>query len=284
MSHNEKRTNWAKEGVLGFATGVLFGVTSVCVGHPFDTIKTKMQAQQGFENMNMRKSFAFVFKKEGIKGLYRGCIPPLLGSGFYRSIQFSAFEATYTFLDNPVGKKAIPMTNGLEVRVILGGTMAGTCRALIETPLEYAKIRRQTGTEWKLKDSFKGLGVTWFRSLVLLPSYFVFLDTFRRRFDKFDALNDSQIIKPFLTSACASVMAWWIVWPLEVIKSQIQANYKAEKNSIQQIMFVIKERGGLFGLYRGITPGSIRSFFANGSAFVVMSLAQRKVTEMGFRD
>lgn len=34
----------------------------------------------------------------------------------------------------------IPLTNGLEVRVILGGTMAGTCRALIETPLEYAKV------------------------------------------------------------------------------------------------------------------------------------------------
>jgi solute carrier family 25 carnitine/acylcarnitine transporter 20/29 len=53
-----------------------------------------MQAQQGFENINMRKSFATVLKSEGIKGLYRGAIPPLLGSGFYRSIQFSAFEAT----------------------------------------------------------------------------------------------------------------------------------------------------------------------------------------------
>ncbi len=29
-------------------TGVLFGMTAVAVGQPFDTIKTKMQAQQGF--------------------------------------------------------------------------------------------------------------------------------------------------------------------------------------------------------------------------------------------
>ncbi len=54
-----------------------------------------MQAQKGFEAMNMRKTFAFVFKKEGLRGFYRGSIPPLMGSGFYRSIQFSAFEATY---------------------------------------------------------------------------------------------------------------------------------------------------------------------------------------------
>ena len=30
-----------------------------------------MQAQKGFENLSMTKSFIDVFKKEGIKGLYR---------------------------------------------------------------------------------------------------------------------------------------------------------------------------------------------------------------------
>jgi hypothetical protein len=44
--------------------------------------------------------------------------------------------------------------NGLETRVICGGMMAGTCRALIETPLEYVKIKRQTGDTWHLKDTF----------------------------------------------------------------------------------------------------------------------------------
>lgn len=281
MSHTEKRTDWVTEGVLGFATGVVFGLTSVVVGHPFDTIKTKMQAQQGFENMNMRKSFAFVFKQEGLKGLYRGCIPPLMGSGFYRSIQFSAFEATYTLLDNQIGKKPIPLTNGLETRVIAGGIMAGTCRALIETPLEYAKIKRQTGAEWRLRDTFTGLRITWVRSLFLLPSYFIFLDTFRRNFDKVFKYN--QVVGPFLISGCASVMAWWIVWPLELVKSQVQANYMQEKNAFKQIQFIIKERGGILGLYRGIAPGTIRSFFANGSAFVAMTYAQKKVTEWGLR-
>jgi hypothetical protein len=38
---------------------------------PFDTIKTKMQAQKGFENLSMMKSFITVFKKDGIRGLYR---------------------------------------------------------------------------------------------------------------------------------------------------------------------------------------------------------------------
>ena len=44
--------------------------------------------------------------------------------------------------------------NGLETRVICGGMMAGTCRALIETPLEYVKIKGQTGETWRFKDTF----------------------------------------------------------------------------------------------------------------------------------
>ena len=44
------------------------------------------------------------------------------------------------------------------------------------------------------------------------------------------------------------------------------------------------DRGGITGLYRGIVPGSIRSFLANGCAMIVMSYAQRKVTELGLRD
>ena len=38
---------------------------------PFDTIKTKMQAQKGYENLGMIKSFKTVFVKDGFRGLYR---------------------------------------------------------------------------------------------------------------------------------------------------------------------------------------------------------------------
>ena len=53
-----------------------------------------MQAQAGFEKESMTSTLIKTIKKDGIKGLYRGCVPPLWGSGLYRSIQFSAFEAT----------------------------------------------------------------------------------------------------------------------------------------------------------------------------------------------
>ena len=84
MTHNEKRAHWIKEALLSTGAGVLYGLTSVAVGHPLDTIKTKMQAQKGFEKISMSKSFMEVLRTQGVRGLYRGCIPPLMGSGIYR--------------------------------------------------------------------------------------------------------------------------------------------------------------------------------------------------------
>jgi hypothetical protein len=52
---------------------------------------------------------------------------------------------------------------------------------------------------------------------------------------------------------------------------------------IQRMKLVVRERGGYFALYRGIMPGTIRSFLANGTSMVVMATAQRKVTEWGLR-
>lgn len=45
----------------------------------------------------------------------------------------------------------------------------------------------------------------------------------------------------------------------------------------------VREKGGFFALYRGIGPGSVRSFIANGTSMIVMSWAQRKVSTLGLR-
>lgn len=53
---------------------------------------------------------------------------------------------------------------------------------------------------------------------------------------------------------------------------------------VARMRLVVKEKGGFFGLYRGLLPGSIRSFMSNGCSMIVMTLAQRKVSEWGWRE
>lgn len=280
MTHNEERKQWYKEGAIGLGVGVLYGVTNVMAGHPFDTIKTKMQAQVGFENQGMIRSFMKTFKAEGIVGLYRGCIPPLWGSGIYRSTQFAVFESAYTYF-NGYGKTEIPLTYGLQVRVVIGGVLASTARAIIETPLEFAKVRRQTRQAWQFKSLYTGFGVTWCRTVGLMTTYFILIDSMRRHASE---QFNSPLLGPFLASGIAATTAWWIVWPLENMKSQVQGNYGKNMPVLTRMKLVYNDRGGITGLYRGIVPGSIRSFLANGTAMVVMSYAQKRVTEYGLRD
>jgi len=44
MTHNFERKDWKMEFLLAAFSGVLYGTSNVIVGHPLDTIKTKMQA------------------------------------------------------------------------------------------------------------------------------------------------------------------------------------------------------------------------------------------------
>ena len=53
---------------------------------------------------------------------------------------YLVFEACYTGMDVAVWRHEIPLTGGLQYRVIAGGIIASTARAIIETPLEYAKV------------------------------------------------------------------------------------------------------------------------------------------------
>ena len=97
----EKRTTWYKEMAITGVSGCLYGGSSTLVGHPFDTIKTKMQAQQGHTAFHQEKpryidTIRKVYQSEGFKGFYKGWIPPFFGSILFRSLQFSIYEGFYT--------------------------------------------------------------------------------------------------------------------------------------------------------------------------------------------
>jgi len=151
--HSEKRTTWYRDGGIALLTGFLYGGSNTLVGHPFDTVKTKMQAQaghmaEGQEGRGPRylATIAKVYRTEGLTGFYRGWMPPFLGSVLYRSTQFTVYEAFYTKAEQGnFLKSTIPWSGGLECRVLAGGVLASSARAFIECPFEYAKVKRQTG-------------------------------------------------------------------------------------------------------------------------------------------
>lgn len=61
----------------GFVAGIFSGMAKLAIGHPFDTIKVRLQTNDAF-----RGPLECLWKtvgKEGPTALYKGATPPLLG-------------------------------------------------------------------------------------------------------------------------------------------------------------------------------------------------------------
>jgi solute carrier family 25 carnitine/acylcarnitine transporter 20/29 len=140
-----------------------------------------MQAQNNYMHGGMVNTFRTVIKNEGVFALYKGLLPPLLGSSIFRAIQFGVYNSVYANLKVYKGmQNTIPLTAGVENRVVLAGVIASTCRALVESPLELIKVRKQVGASWDVKSLYKGFGVTWVRTTGLMTTFFVLVDSMVR--------------------------------------------------------------------------------------------------------
>jgi hypothetical protein len=71
--------------------GTVAGVAVCLVGHPFDTLKVRLQTQSIRNPVysGTWDCFTKTVKWEGISGLYKGVGSPLVGQMFFRAVMFS---------------------------------------------------------------------------------------------------------------------------------------------------------------------------------------------------
>mmetsp|Transcript_20951 Transcript_20951/g.64477 ORF Transcript_20951/g.64477 Transcript_20951/m.64477 type:complete len:275 (+) Transcript_20951:426-1250(+) len=269
---NEKRgASSTREFALALGTGALYGATNTVVGHPFDTVKTKMQAQAGFTG-GATATAKRIFATDGFAGFYRGCLPPMWGSAVYRSAQFAVYDLLY----NEAGARApelarrkVPGTD-MELRVPAAGVVGATARTVLESPIEYAKVKGQTGQAWRFSEIYRGAGLQWARTGPMMTLYFCLFDACKR--NGYAATPVGQ----FFSSGGCALLGFWVVWPFENLKNQAQAGLEGS----------VMERAratGFLGLYRGIVPGSLSVFLRNGAAMIVMQEANKQITRLGLR-
>ena len=236
-----------------FICGFAYGTTTVVVGQPFDTIKTRMQAFDG--KANLYTTATSIYKTEGIRGLYRGGLPLVLGGALMRSAQFGVYESVLSNLRQRYPK--IEKVNGvLDPLVLLAGFAGGFSRGIVEGPFEYIKVRRQVEQKWKFTEVFSGSGATIFRNSFLFSSFVLYMDLVKTFVP--------GGLSPFFMGALCSNLAWLTIWPLDVVKSQLQSGNYAGKSYGTLIKDVFSS--GL--IFRGLAPGLARSTIANGFSMV----------------
>lgn len=243
----------------GFIAGFAYGTTSVLCGQPFDTLKTLVQVSDSSKSRGLSsfKVASDLFHKEGIRGLYRGGLPLVIGGACIRSTQFGVNDLILQHLSNNFGgttTKEDRLFGLIDWKVVVAGFCGGVARGVVESPFEFLKVRRQMDSEWKLTQLWNGSGATILRNSFLFGSFVIYMDISKQFVQ----------LSPFwLGSICAN-LAWITVWPLDVVKTQLQAGTHKDK-SIGSVLASVFRSGALF---RGLGPGLLRSTISNGFAMM----------------
>jgi len=239
---------------ISFTAGMAYGATTVIVAQPLDTVKTRLQAITNDSTINVFKD---ILKREGVKGLYRGGMPLLVGGSLFRSAQFGFYENAHKKMVQFNGEHPPKLFNIFCPNVVFAGFCGGVGRGLVEGPFEYVKVRRQVNATWKFSELYKGSSVTILRNSFLFSSFVIYIDISKQLV--------AGGLGPFWTGAVCSNLAWLTIWPLDVVKSQLQSGKFKNATFSNLLLNLWTEKA----FTRGLFPGMLRSAIGNGCSMVV---------------
>lgn len=287
--------------------GTCGGIAVTAVGHPFDTIKVRLQCQ------SMEKPiYAGVVdcaKKtvqwEGLPGLYKGVMSPLAGQMFFRASLFGAFGESKRWL----ATNADGTTRGLRTAdYYKAGAITGFIAAFTEGPIDFYKSQIQvqiirskadpayrppyttvsacvqaTIRENGFKGPFQGLGATILRNT---PANAVYLGTFEvlkgAAAKQLGCKSNADLPAwAVLSSAALGAFGYWFaIFPVDVIKSSMQTDniIKGQRRFPDMVTAakLLWAEGGIKRFYKGFSPCLIRAAPANGAMLYTVD----KVTHM----
>ncbi|CAI4222778.1 unnamed protein product [Auanema sp. JU1783] len=272
-----------------FIAGWVAGGTGLIVGHPFDTVKTRLQTMSNYGGILdcVRKTI----QKESVFGLYKGMWAPFLSTGALQSILFTSYGAGLRILHpgelNITDRKDLPITDIIAAS-IFGALIAVTPEIpveLIKTKLQVQKenicpetlktkslyrgpadCAIQTFKQEGLRGLFKGGNVMVVRNLIgyvaYIPVYELMLRNAKKR-------NINETLAQLLSGGIAGSVSWFSICPFEVVKNNIQTSKTAKKQKMLEVARRLFQNEGANAFFRGGLTLVIRGFLVNSILFVV---------------
>uniref|UniRef100_A0A3B5PWS9 Mitochondrial basic amino acids transporter n=1 Tax=Xiphophorus maculatus TaxID=8083 RepID=A0A3B5PWS9_XIPMA len=265
------------------------GVAGVLVGHPFDTVKVRLQIQSVDKPLYRGTFHCFqsIVRQESAFGLYKGIGSPMMGLTFINAIVFGVQGNTMRLLgeDTPTHQ-------------FLAGAAAGTLQCIICCPMELAKTRMQMqGTGQKKSSSkklyknsldcllhiyrreglpgiYRGMVTTLVREM---PGFGMYFWTYAVLSQSLGCEpSDSYMIPKLLFSGgMAGIASWLVTYPADVIKSRLQADGVGRVNQYSSIADCVRQsvrKEGYMVFTRGLTSTVLRAFPVNAATFATVTL------------
>lgn len=276
----------------GFLAGVLSGITKNVVGHPFDTIKVRLQTAPPGMFAGPLDCLWQTFRREGVRGFYKGFTPPLVGWVAMDSVMLGSLHI-YRGL---VKRHLFPHDHNLPLLGhAIAGLGSGFTVSFVAAPVEQIKARLQvqydahtrlyTGPVDAAMKVFQKLGIRGIylglALTMIFRSNFVFwwtsYELFNRYFLKHTQLSPTAI--NFWLGGLLALVFWIMAYPADVVKQTIMTDnvdpaHKRFPRWFDAVKYIYRTRG-LHGFTRGFIPCILRSFPANAAALAAFESTMR---------
>ncbi|KAK3299135.1 mitochondrial carrier domain-containing protein [Chaetomium fimeti] len=286
----------------GFVAGVFSGIAKLSVGHPFDTIKVRLQTTTSTRFSGPLQCLTQTLRHEGLVGLYKGATPPLVGWMFMDSVMLGSLSVYRRLVKEQLFDSAAALPahgHGL------AGVLAGATVSFVAAPVEHVKARLQIQYAARKRDRLYSGPVDCVRKVwashgirgvyhglqatLLFRSFFFFwwgsYDLFSRWMRQRTNLSAPAI--NFWAGGLSAQVFWIMSYPSDVVKQRIMTDplggglndgIKRFPRWKDGAKAVYRESGAM-GYWRGFLPCFLRAFPANAMALVAFEAAMRSLPE-----
>lgn len=271
---------------ISFAMGCAGGFCNVLTGHPFDTVKVRMQMLQSGLFSTLRN----MIREEGLRSLFKGIGSPMCSVPFQHASYFGAYELGKALQGLKHDSKLTLQQN------LIAGGFSGIPACLIITPVELVKCKLQmdgVGTRansisaWKLARNifksegiaglYKGNLITLMREIPAGASFFASYELFK---DWWEGIYGHSAFNPFIVGGFAGLICTIFSYPQDVVKTKLQCDnscmYRVylshpilRDGGIWDCTKAVFRTDGMMGFWRGFTAGALRSVVTEAVTWLV---------------
>ncbi|XP_076994628.1 solute carrier family 25 member 48 isoform X2 [Tamandua tetradactyla] len=290
-----------------FVAGWIGGAASVVVGHPLDTVKTRLQAGTGYGNT--LNCILTVYRRESVFGFFKGMSFPLASIAVYNSVVFGVFRSTQRLLSRLRGEELGAGPARSLGDLVLASMVVGVVSVGLGGPVDLVKIRLQLQTHPSREASlcskpravapreqplyqgpvhcittivrteglaglYRGASAMLLRDVPGYCLYFIPYE-FLNEWITPEACTGPSPCAVWLAGGIAGAISWGTATPMDVVKSRLQADgvylnkYKGVLDCISQSY----QKEGLKVFFRGITVNAVRGFPTSAAMFLGYELS-----------
>ncbi|XP_042532560.1 solute carrier family 25 member 45 isoform X2 [Dipodomys spectabilis] len=225
-----------------FAAGWISGALGLVLGHPFDTVKVRLQTQSTYQGIV--DCMVKTYRHESVLGFFKGMSFPMFSIAVVNSVLFGVYSNVLVALTatSHQERRGQPLNY---THVFIAGCTAGVLQSYCLAPFDLIKVRLQNQTEPRTQPGgpqpryrgpvhcaatifredgprglFRGSLALVLRDTPTLGLYFLTYEGLCRQYTP-DGQNPSSATV-LVAGGFAGIASWIAATPFDVIKSRMQ--------------------------------------------------------------